>query len=204
MITGPDFIWLHFPKTGGTEVAAVLQARFGENSRLAFDTDGAIWHHSIAERQRHDPGFVAGGRAVICGFRRLVPWLISRVEFEVRRNPQHRVTRAMVRQGRFLEASGIECRADAYARKYSEHPVAAWIRQEHLVEDFCAAFAPHLRFDPARIQGRFHQRNASPPGAIRDPVFWFTPEEMAELYAANPVWAGLERQLYGATLAEAA
>jgi hypothetical protein len=32
---------------------------------------------------------------------------------------------------------------------------------------------------------------------IRDPEFWFTPDELSSLYRANPVWAEMERQVYG-------
>jgi hypothetical protein len=203
MIIGPRFVWLHFPKCGGTEIAAVLKSRFGRVPGLAFDHDSRVWHHSIRERQHHDPGFSPEGKAVICGFRRLPTWLLSRVLFEHRRNPQHRVTRAMFREGSFYEASGTAYQADDYARKYADHPVTAWIRTEHLVEDFIAAFAPHLGFKPESIRLRFRQRNATTAPVTHDPGFWFTPEELRDLDDANPAWRELERRLYGATLADA-
>ena len=196
MIIGLDFIWLHFPKCAGTETEAILRRLFADDPALAFDTvePGRInWHHSVAER-RVATGFDPGARAVICNIRRLPSWLLSRVHAGVARTPEHRVTREMLLAGRFPRHDGVELSADDLMRRYTEHPVAHWIRTEHFAEDFTAAFGRFLKLDGIVPQ---RHANTAPLPYIRDPRFFFTRAEIDGLYRANPVWAAMERKVYG-------
>jgi hypothetical protein len=200
VIVGPGFIWLHFPKTAGTETEAILRRNFGADPALAFDAidpNDVIWHDWIAARRQREPGFEVGGRQVICNIRRLPEWLLSRVHGGVARTPGLKVTRAMFIQGRFLRHDGVELAADDLMRRYTAHPVAHWIRTEHFADDFKAAFGPFLRLDRVDLAAEQSRRNAARIDYIRDIDFYFTRGELRQLYRANPVWAALEQAVYG-------
>src|SRR5512138_3887860 len=103
MIISPDFVWLHFPKCAGSAVEGALRILLAGRAGLSFDPidpSNVIWHHNVAERENYDRSFSLGERRVLCGFRRLPTWLLSRVHFEASRGPHHRtVTRKMLLQG---------------------------------------------------------------------------------------------------------
>lgn len=196
MIVGPDFIWLHFPKCAGTALQSALRQVYRGRTDVVFDPidqRNVIWHHSIQQRKRHDSTFDPGDRKILCGFRRLPYWLLSRVHFEAQRPPHRIVTRAMLVRGQFYEQRGVLNKADSYVKKYNNPKVDAWIRTEHLVDDLSRV----LEIDRQRLNGTMKQENAGEMDYIRDLAFWFTPEDLVGLYAANPEWATVEEVLYG-------
>jgi hypothetical protein len=44
------------------------------------------------------------------------------------------------------------------------------------------------------------KENSSAIDYVRDLAFWIKPTELQALYDANPVWASLERQVYGSLI----
>ena len=200
MVISDDFIWLHFPKTAGTSTEKVLRKLFGKVKTVHFDKidhHHIIWHHTIAKRRAHDPDFSPSGKKLICGFRRLPHWLLSRIYFEYSRNPQRIVTRDMLLRGQFFEAKGDLNNADVYARRYSPD-VTHWIRTEHLVDDFYAVFGPLSGVKQPRIEKYFAKgKNRTKVNYIKDIQFYFSAAELAQLYACNPLWARIEQEIYG-------
>lgn len=196
MIVGPDFIWLHFPKCGGTALQSALRKVYRGRTDVVFDPidqRNVIWHHTIQERKRYDPTFDPDGKKIVCSFRRLPYWILSRVHFEAQRPPHRIATRAMLIRGKFYEQRGLVSMADSYVKKYNNPRVDAWIRTEHLVDDLSRA----LEINQQRLNGVLKRENVGKTRRIRDLAFWFTQEELAGLYAANPEWTALEERLYG-------
>ncbi len=200
MIVGKDFIWLHFPKCAGTETEQILRRNFGHDSSIAFDKIdrwNVIWHHSIPFRKANDRAFDVRGRAVICNIRRLPSWLLSRVHDEKARSPQFVVTREMFTQGKFFRVDGHVMSADDFMKRYTAYPVTHWIRTENFPEDFTAVFSRYLDLSGINLATEARRTNVNPMNYIREIEFWFTRDELAMLYRANPVWADMERQVYG-------
>jgi hypothetical protein len=198
VIIGPDFIWMHLPKAAGTETEAVLRAAFGAREDISFDPivlDNVIWHHTIAQRAAYDPEFSVGERRVICNFRRLPSWLLSWTHFLHKLHPEHKATRAMLMDGRVWEWDGRISSADDYVRLYDAYPVDAWIRQEHLLDDIERVFQ---RWLPSGIDlgPLLTQRNALQTNGL-GLQFYFTGTELECLYDRNPLWAALEKRVYG-------
>lgn len=197
MIMGRDFVWLHFPKTGGTATELLLHKLLGHRSDVVFDPlikSRVIWHHSIEDRIRSDPDFKLGDRKVICGFRRLPHWVMSRTTFEAQRPPYHMATRQMIEEGRFFENSGHENTADLYVQHYSRPRVDHWLRAEYLAQDLASA----LQLPEETVRQKLKVENTS--AKVSDPAFWFTPDQLQKLYEKNPHWAERERALYGDVL----
>jgi len=201
MIIGEDFVWLHFPKCAGTAVELALRTLLADRPGVRFDPiepSNVIWHHTIAEREWYDPSFSLGKRRVICCFRQLPTWVLSRVHFEAARGPDHRtVTRKMLMKGVIYERDGKLSNADVYAEKYSSPRVDRWVRAEHLAEDLSAAFA----LDPDAVQKALIRKNAGRIDYLKPLSFWFTKRELSNLYDASPTWTRIEKEVYGSLLA---
>jgi hypothetical protein len=195
MIVGPSFVWLHFPKCAGMATTAALRRLYDGKPGYAFDPHHPMQHDSIAKRIESVPDFAVGDRRIICNFRRLPFWIISRVRYEQTVAPHHHVaTREMILAGQVFENDGSVNTAEAYARHYTAAGVDRWIRSEYLADDFAAAFG--VRADITR-------ENVTPP-EIDDVRFHLAWDEIAALYDICPTWATIERKLYGCLFHEIA
>jgi hypothetical protein len=200
MIVAPDFVWLHFPKCAGTAIESALALIYKGREDIVFDPidqNNVIWHHTINEREIYDPSFRLGNRLVISCIRRLPHWVLSKAHFEAARPPKHLVaTREMLINGCTYEADGAAHNADVYAQMFSNPRVDRWIRVEHLVEDLSEA----LNLPESTVQGALAVKNKIKIDYLKDIRFWFTQEEVSNMYAVNPIWAAIERKVYGSTL----
>lgn len=201
MIVGRSFVWMHFPKTGGHTVAEAIRAAADGREDLVFDTpgvDGHRWHDSIVERRRTERGFDPKGKVVVSGFRRLPWWILSRVHYEASRPPHRCATRQMLCRGDYYEQDGSVNHADAHVERLGSHPVDRWVRLEHLAEDFVEQFEGLLG---PRVRAVAHKLkkvvNPTTLDYVKALEFYFTAEELAGLYAANPNWAAMEVRVYG-------
>lgn len=197
MIVGPNFIWLHVPKCGGSSVENCLRATFGKTPGYEFDVitpEGpVIWHQNIAERQKIQPEFSQGDRKIIACIRRLPSWILSRIHFEAARNGEDYVPkRADLIRGYFIESGRSLRKADQVIKYYMSSQVDSWIRLENLKGDLEAAIGSEI--DPIR------KINETTIQYIKKLEFWFTAEEIALLYKNNPAWADIERRVYGNTI----
>ena len=200
MVITKKFIWLHFPKCAGTETQRLLQTVLKPSSEVTFDPhdqNNVIWHHSIANRQEFDKDFKVGNRDVICNIRRLPAWLLSRVHYGYSRAPTLKVTRSMLLSGEFAVADGITVKADWHAKLYSSSPVAHWIRTEHLAQDFKRVFSLYTDLSGVNVIDLVRKTNVTPISYIPSVEFYFSKQDLAILYASNPVWATIERKVYG-------
>jgi hypothetical protein len=201
MIVGEDFVWMHFPKCAGHTIDRALQVLRGRRD-VAFDVAEAGWHDSIQDRADRRGGFDPAGKTIICGFRRLPHWLLSRVHYDASRPPYRMVSRQMLCQGQFYEEDGVVQSAEAYVKHYRPSRVDRWVRTEHLDEDFQRHFGDILDSQLARAAVRRLAKvfNGTRINYVRSLDFYFTSEELDGLYAANPTWAALEARLYGDVL----
>lgn len=196
MIIGPDFVWLHFPKCAGTACQAALRILLAGRPDIHFDElnpSNVIWHEPVFVRQQRDPTLDVSHRRIICNFRRLPSWLLSRVHYEVSRSARRAPTRAMLLKGCFYEQDGLINTPDKYLVYRTKPRVDTWVRTEHLAEDLSAAFGleKHL------VEQTLTTSNETVIPYVKSLAFWFSDEELCSLYAANPVWAELEKKVYG-------
>lgn len=204
MIVGRSFVWMHFPKTGGHTVAAAIRDAAKGREDVVFDrrgVDDARWHQSIGERAHDDRDFDPEGKLVISGIRRLPWWILSRVHYEAARPPHRCASREMLCLGQYYEQDGTIRQADACLDRLGSHPVDRWVRLEHLAQDFVAHFEAILG---PRVRTAAHKLkkvvNPTTLDYVKSLGFYFTSAELEALYAANPRWAAMERQVYGDVL----
>lgn len=198
MIIGRDFVWVHFPKAAGVAVTEILKEAIGHRPDVHIDVkdySNPIWHQSVEQRAEMDPSFSIEGKRVICCYRPLPEWMISRVYFEFQRNPGYIATRDQIMRGRFIESHGGEGYADAYMKKFTRTMPDAWIRTKHLREDAIAAFAGTSVEAEIRAADWSKRENVGKMNSIRDVNHHFTHEDRLALYRACPTWAEVHRQI---------
>jgi hypothetical protein len=201
LIVGRNFVWMHFPKTGGHTVAAAIRAAARGREALVLDRPGADdhrWHDSVTDRQQSERGFDPTGKVVISGIRRLPWWILSRVHYEASRAPHRCATREMLCGGLYFEQDGSINHADAHMARLGSHPIDRWVRLEHLAEDFVTQFETVLGPRVRRAARKLRKVvNPTAVDYVKSLHFHFTPAELAGLYAANPAWAAMEAKVYG-------
>ena len=199
LVVCSTFVWVHIMKTGGTAVETGLRKMLRGRRDIRFDpADYVGWHDSVSERAARDPGFRLLDRTVVAGIRRLPYWLLSRVYYEASRPPYLCATREMLVRGAFHENDGTPNSADAMLERYLDPMPDHWIRQDHLAEDFAAAFHSQIRFSRASTPRALRTAvNATPIPYLTPLSFYFTPAELDTLYGCNPRWAALESRVYG-------
>lgn len=219
MIHSNAFVWLHFPKTAGTSVERIFDAYFSGDRSIHRDrTSGLahrlgalpllrrfvlvrpIWHDSLADRKRRQPGFSWEGKAVVCGLRRLPEWLYSRHTYSMQRAPglPHRAGNLL--EGLFFERSGALNHADNCLRYWLPRDVldsgaVRIIRVEHFQQDFLDAFSGLIPVEriPEREFSVMHNRTQ-----VHDDRAWDLIRSNRErIYAACPYWAEVESRFYG-------
>ena len=200
MIIGKDFVWLHFPKCAGTSTEFLLRKAIPPALEVQFDPidpANVIWHHDIEQREKY-LGNSLSGKDVICNFRRLPNWIISRIRYEQRRTGQI-VLKEVYCKGNFFEQNGFENHADNYVRKYTKKEVTYWLRVEYLQEDFVNVFSKYFNLDNSYIAESFlKKKNSSDWDG--DIYKWFEKDDLKTLYSSCPRWAALELEIFGNTL----
>ncbi len=197
MIIGPGFIWLHFPKCAGSFTEKLLRRVAPRDGSVVFDPidpKQVTWHHTIRQRERKT-GTSLAGKEIVCNFRRLPYWIISRIQYEQKRTGKA-VPREMYIKGSFFEQDGRECHADLYVERYSEPQVDHWIRTEFIREDFSNVFSRYFDLDQEIIND-FMKEKINVSGWDGDLSKWFGPGDLERLYESCPKWKVLEMELYG-------
>jgi hypothetical protein len=91
---------------------------------------------------------------------------------------------------------------DGYLTEVMCGQVDHWLRTEHLAEDFIRVMS---EFGPISDEQRDAIRkvriNVAPNGYERDIWKVFTRDEVKQLYESCPLWASIEKEVYGSLLA---
>jgi hypothetical protein len=194
VVIGRRFAWAHLPKTGGDATQAMLTA-----------VPGLVLFADPPEAEdKHTPFFAredqVTGKLLVMNIRRLPAWTLSAAH--------HRAAHGVYPDYRPLplqtaEEMAAQTDPDDLLRWMTDHdrlPVARWLRAESLEDDVLSLLDELGQLTSrtarrVRAVGRVNEGNYA-----REPAAWFTAEQVSRLYARNPVWAAVERRLYGDTL----
>lgn len=207
MIYTDDFVWLHFPRCAGTKTYQLFEKYFSDDQRIVQDNvdpkgvDKFIfWHDSIADREARDKTFRLGDRVVVCPFRRLPSWLVSRYSYEYFRSPNLNHRAELLFEGKFLERSGSVASADTYAARYVSEAIlqagkVKFLRTEYFEHDFKAVFGEFLDVSiipDSEFRIRVNESSKALPDGFKVEL-----EESQELYDYCPYWKMVEGIAYG-------
>ncbi|MFM7641543.1 MAG: hypothetical protein ACKO45_08335 [Cyanobium sp.] len=206
MIYNDQFVWLHFPKCAGSKIESIFQAYFADNKSLIQDPVGLkydptiAWHDSIEQRSERDASFKLGERTVICSFRKLPSWLISRYSFEFQRSPDLKHDPELLLEGRFLRRDGRQMHADALAAKYLSPQILGlgrveFIRVEYFERDFRSIFGKFVdlsKIPESEYESKVNKSEHFIPESIRTRLL----NNNGEIYEKCPYWRHVEGMAY--------
>ena len=193
MVIGKDFAWAHLAKAGG-EMTHALFRLFPEVIEFADPAETVAQHTAFQDR----PDEVEGKRRVL-NIRRLPKWMLS-----------FHVWKSVVgvlpdfEKGPMLSPHQIATSnvADAFLIRYmqpEEPKVDVWIRTENMIDDFLALIGGYVELTPEK---EAEVRNAPRVNEVSyDKVVehWFSSAHIRLMYLRNPIWAAVERAVYGGT-----
>ena len=188
-------MWVHLPKTAGTTTDRLFQA-------CGVDL---LWHDSQGTPLKHLPpsehpccaDLPIAGKQLVTNFRRLPHWLLSNYHHKL----QHMgldLDSALMREGLFWRHRAKQwLPADWWISRFGIDERWMFLRVEYLKSDFlsCLKDAESIgRISRLRVR-LVNARNRSSYSRSLDS--WFTSVDLEAIYSANPLWASLERQIYG-------
>jgi hypothetical protein len=191
MVIGERFAWAHLPKTGGSATFELFQLFpelivFGD-----FDESNAK-HTRFAERAAE-----VEGKTLAMNFRRLPFWVLSRAQHVSRWgiHPDYKPI-PMASPAELCESDFPDDRLALFTDE-GRFEIDTWFRMEHLTEDFTDFVARYAEVTDERRGAMSRLPMVNAHEYDHGLASWFTPEQIDRMYERNPVWAGLERELYG-------
>jgi hypothetical protein len=189
VVIGERFAWAHLPKAGG-DATAVMFAAVPGLVRFADPFNSNDKHMPFFGREEE-----VAGKLLVMNIRRLPSWSLSAAN--------HKVVHGVFPEYRPLPMmSAAEMAAstepDDLLRWMTDHgrfSVDRWLRAEELRHDVLALLSelgvltPDVRAAVPAV-GRVN-------AAGYDRTLPFTADQLRQMYAKNPAWAAIERQVYG-------
>ena len=191
MVIGRDFAWAHLPKTGGDATHHMFASVPGL-VEFADPLDSNDKHLPFFAREEE-----VEGKLLVMNIRRLPAWMLS--------GAQHRARHGLHPKYQALPLEGSEkivekTDADDLLRWMTDHgrfAVQRWLRAERLNHDFAALLDELGVFSPD-VERRVNVVGRVNVGSYEhDLTSWFSEEQIRRAYERNPVWAEIERRVYG-------
>jgi hypothetical protein len=191
MIIGEEFAWAHLPKAGGD----TTHAMFGAVPRLVLHADPSDSNakHTLFSERRD----AIAGKSLFMNIRRLPTWMLSYCQYTSLNGLYPDFTPRPMFSPREMAESGIGDQHLSWFTDEGRLEIACFLRTEHLVADFMevvSRFAALSDAERAAVE-EIGVRNSL--DYDRDLRSWFTPDHLDRMYNANPVWARVEKNLYG-------
>jgi hypothetical protein len=193
MVIGERFVWAHLPKTAGMATARLFKL-FPELILFIDPEDTNDMHTPFSQRQEE-----VRGKLLAMNFRRLPVWVLSRAQHVSRWGIYPDYTPIPMDPPEELASSSFP---DSRIKIYTDDGrirIDRWLRAESISEDFLDFIS---EFTDVSEERRQQVRDLGPVNTHdynKDVSDWFTPELIERMYAANPIWAALEREIYGDT-----
>lgn len=192
MVIGRRFAWAHLPKTAGDATLAMFNA-----------VPGLVEFADPAEsNDKHMPFFgreqEVAGKLLVMNIRRLSEWVLSGAWHRSRHGVYPDYTPAPLESWERITG---RTDADDLLRWMTDHgrfEVRRWLRTESLTEDMLALLDElgELTEQARRAVGAVGRVNQG--DYPRELAGEITSTQLARAYELNPVWAGIERRVYGA------
>lgn len=198
MVIGERFAWAHMPKTAGDATYSMLASVPG--LVLASDPPRSNQKHvTFWEREAE-----VTGKLLVMNIRRLPAWALSAAH--------HKAASGLHPDFRPLPLDSAEEMAEStdpgqmlrWMTDSWRFPIDRWLRAEFLQQDVLELISELGELTPeARLRleavGRVNERSYE-----RRLRRWFDDAQIRRMYARNPDWAQVEREVYGDLLTLAA
>lgn len=193
MVIGKDFAWAHLAKAGGEMTHALFRV-FPEVIEFADPAQTVDQHTAFQDR----PDQVEDKLRVL-NLRRLPKWMIS---FHVWKSVVGLLPdfeQAPMLSPHQMADSNI---ADAFLIRYmqpEEPKIDVWIRTENMIEDFLAFIGDYVELTPEREEEVRNLPRVNEVAYDKAIDHWFSSAHIRLMYLRNPIWAAVERAVYGDT-----
>jgi hypothetical protein len=191
MVIGQNFAWAHLPKTGGSATLELFLL-FPEVIVFADVDDSNAKHTLFTEREQE-----VRDKQLVMNIRRLPYWVLSRAQHAARWgvHPDYKPI-PMASAAELSESDFPDDRLRLFTGD-GRLAIDAWIRMEHLVEDFLAFISRHTSVSAERREAARRLPMVNAHEYEHDLAEWFTADQIARMYERNSLWASLEERLYG-------
>lgn len=191
MVIGERFVWAHLPKTAGMATARLFHL-FPELIVFADPEDTNDMHTPFSQRSEQ-----VQGKVLAMNFRRLPTWVLSRAQHVARWGIHPDYTPIPMDSPEELANSRFpDSRIQIYTDEGRIH-IDRWLRAESITDDFLAFISELTDVSEEQKQ---RVRDLGPVNTHdydKDVTSWFSPVLIRRMYEANPVWAALEKEIYG-------
>jgi hypothetical protein len=191
VVIGEHFAWAHLPKTAGMATTRMFQIF----PRLIVygDFEDTNEKHTMFEERAEQ----VRGKMLAMNFRRLPVWVLSRAQHAARWGayPDY-VPIPMDTPEELANSSFPDTRIERWTSG-GKFKIDRWLRAESLADDFLVFIS---EFTEVSDEQRREVRELGPVNAHEydhDLRSWFDAEMIERMYERNPVWAKLEREIYG-------
>lgn len=193
MVIGRDFAWAHLAKAGGEMTHALFQV-FPEVIEFSDPAQTVEQHTAFQDRPDQ-----VGDRKRILNIRRLPSWMLSFHVWKSMVGLLPDFEKAPMRSPHEIAESNV---ADAFLMRYmspDQPKIDVWIRTEHMIDDFLAFIGDYADVTPERAEEVRDLPRVNEVSYDKQVDHWFTSAHVSLMYARNPIWAAVERAVYGST-----
>ena len=191
MVIGERFAWAHLPKTGGSATLELFLL-FPELIVFADVEESNMKHTTFKEREQE-----VVGKTLMMNLRRLPFWVLSRAQHVARWGIHPEYDPIPMATPEELANSEFPDTRLALYTDFGRFRIDGWIRMEHLAEDFVGFVSDLTDVTEERRKKAMQLPPVNAHAYDHELGRWFTPEQVERMYERNPIWAGLEEELYG-------
>lgn len=208
MIIGKEFVWGHFGKTGGDSVRNMFRCVPKKEILFADPNSSRKKHRRFSDIER-DLGVDLGvGKKKIMNIRRLSSWALSfanhmNYTYNIPIDKEIMINGMVMRKEVWRDPDHVDIlpvkqeKIDHILEKFMSGNIDHWLRTENLADDFIKLFSNffHISFLQRSIIRRTRSNRCKYyPFNRRD---FFSKDEIAEMYRNCPLWASIEKKIYG-------
>lgn len=203
MVIGDEFVWAHLGKAAGNSTLKMFKVI--KHALKYFDEiDEHKKHQSFADKEK-DMGIDLSAKNKILNMRRLPAWVLSHMNFQkmVYQVPfSDRTMEGIINTAdpSQLQATGVNFREnniDDQLRYYDYENISYWLRTEFLAQDFIEVLGKFTEIDSGQREQIGKVIENVNKNYNRNILESFTKEEMVKLYGSCPIWASIEKVVYG-------
>lgn len=191
MVIGERFAWAHLPKTAGMATTRLFRL-FPELVVFADREDNNDMHTPFSAR-----GDELQGKVLAMNFRRLPVWVLSRAQHVARHGIHPDYEPIPMDPPEVLADSAFPDSRIAIFTDGGRIRIDRWLRSESITADFLTFIS---EFTDVTNERRREVEEVGPVNTHdydKDVSSWFSSDLIERMYAANPNWARLEREIYG-------
>jgi hypothetical protein len=194
MVIGEKFAWGHIGKTGG-DATAIFFSCFEDELRMHIDGSGDPTKHDYFQ----DRGISDENRILILNIRRLPSLILSQIYHWNQQDSINFVDDVLLNGWKLPNEQVLRTIGDVSIRGYKANfKISRWFRCEYLMDDFADFIIDYVPYSREKIIDKIKSVYTKPYAQYdTDLASYWTLEDIEKMYENNPLWANIEKEVYG-------